>query len=115
VQSAAVLAAVSYSSSDPNAEASYAALTTRTSSALSFTGTQSVEDVVTDLGLKSATLDTSKTNLQTQISTSQTLLDNTQNADTYEVATKLTSLVTQLQASYQVTSALSKLSLANYL
>lgn len=115
VQSAAVLAAVSYSSSDPNAEASYAALTTRTSSALSFTGTQSVEDVVTDLGLKSATLDTSKNNLQTQISTSQTLLDNTQNADTYAVATKLTSLVTQLQASYQVTAALSKLSLANYL
>ena len=115
LQNTAVLAAVTYSASDPNASASYAALTQRTSSALAFDGTQSVQDVVTDLGLKSASLDTAKTNLQTQISTSQSLLDNTQNADTYSVATQLTTLVTQLQASYQVTASLSKLSLASYL
>ncbi|HMM13736.1 MAG TPA: flagellin [Parvibaculum sp.] len=115
VQSTAVLAAVSYSATDANAPASYSALTQRTSAALAFNNTQSVQSVVTDLGLKASTLDMSKKNLQTQISTSQTLLDNTQNADPYTVATQLTTLVTQLQASYQVTSTLSKLSLVNYL
>lgn len=115
VQNAAVLAAVSYSSGDTNASASYAALTQRTSTSLAFEGTQSVKEIVTDFGLKSATLETAKSNLQTQISTGQTLLDNTQNADPVEIATQLTALVTQLQASFQVTSTLSNLSLANYL
>ncbi len=115
LQNTAVLAAVSYSGSDPSASASYTALTVRTSKALAFEGTQSVKDIVTDFGLKSATLDTAKNNLQTQISTGQTLLDNTQNADPVEIATRLTALVTQLQASFQVTSTLSNLSLANYL
>lgn len=115
VQSAAVLAAVSYTGTDSSEGDEYNALTQRTSSALNFTGTQSVANIVTDLGLKSATLATAKTNLQTQISTSQTVLDNTQNADQYTVATQLSSLITQLQASYQVTASLSKLSLANFL
>jgi flagellin-like hook-associated protein FlgL len=115
VQSAAVLAAVTYTGTDSSEGDEYSALTQRTSAALNFTGTQSVQDIVTDLGLKSATLATSKTNLQTQISTSQTILDNTQNADQYTVATQLSSLITQLQASYQVTASLSKLSLANFL
>ena len=43
------------------------------------------------------------------------MLSDTQNADQYDVATKLNALMTQLQASYQVTSSLSKLSLTSYL
>jgi len=115
VKSVALLSAVQYTGTDAAEAASYAALTQRTSSALAFQGTQSVANIVTDLGLKAATLDQTKTNLDTQISTSKTLLSDTQNADPYEVATKLSSLLTQLQASYQVTSSLSKLSLVNYL
>lgn len=43
------------------------------------------------------------------------LLSDIESASTEEVAASLSSLQTQLQASYQVTSSLSKLSLANYL
>lgn len=115
VKAAALLAAVNYSSADPSAAASYSALTQRTSSALSFSGTQSVKGIITGMGLQAANLDTAKTNLQTQISTSQTLLADKQNADSYSVATQLSTLMTQLQASYQVTASLSKLTLANFL
>jgi len=90
-------------------------LTSRTSSALNFQGVQSVKDIVTGLGLKSANLDLAKGNLETSIATSKGLLDDTQNADPYEVATKLSTLMTQLQSSYQITASLAKLSLTNYL
>ncbi len=115
VKNTALLAAVTYTGTDSSETQAYAEMTKRTSAALDFSGTQSVVDIVTDLGLKASTLDSAKTNLQTQISTSQTVLADTQNADPYDVATQLTTLVTQLQASYQVTSTLSKLSLVNFL
>jgi flagellin-like hook-associated protein FlgL len=115
VKNTALLAAVSYTGTDDSETAEYAEMTKRVSTDLNFAGTQSVVNIVTDLGLKASTLDSAKTNLQAQISTSQTVLADTQNADPYDVATQLTTLVTQLQASYQVTSTLSKLSLANFL
>ncbi|MDR3500559.1 MAG: flagellar biosynthesis protein FlgL [Parvibaculum sp.] len=115
VKTAALLSAVQYSSSDPNAAASYAALTQRTSTALTYTNTQSLQDIATDLGLKSANLTAATSNLKTQVSTSQSLLANNINSDDTTVATQLSALMTQLQASYQVTATLSKLSLATYL
>lgn len=115
VKNTALLAAVSYTGADSSEAAEYAEMTKRVSTELEFSGTQSVANIVTDLGLKAATLDSAKANLQTQISTSKSVLSDTQNADPYEVATQLTTLMTQLQASYQVTSSLSKLSLVNFL
>ncbi|MGB3809947.1 MAG: flagellin [Parvibaculum sp.] len=116
VKNAAVLAAVSSTGTGVSDAASYNELMKRTGSELNFDGgAQSVVNIITDLGLKSSTLDSAKTNLQTQISTSKTVLSDTQNADPYAVATQLTTLMTQLQASYQVTASLSKLSLANFL
>ena len=117
VKNAALLAAVSYTGTDTaNETKAYAELTKRTAGALNHNdGSQSLESVMTDLGLKAATLDTAQTKLQTQISTSKSVLADTQNADPYDVATKLSSLMTQLQASYQVTSSLSQLSLVKFL
>jgi len=115
VQNAALLSAVQYDEVNTETSASYAALTSRTSKALNFEGVQSVKNIVTDLGLKSANLDLAKDNLSRQIATSQGLLADTQNADPYEVATKLTTLMTQLQSSYQITASLGRLSLTNYL
>jgi flagellin-like hook-associated protein FlgL len=116
VKSAAILAAVSYTGSDDNEPHAYAELTKRTASALNYdNGAQSLQNVITDMGLKSATLDSAQSKLQTQISTSKSVLSDTQNADPYDVATQLTALMTQLQASYQVTSSLSQLSLVKFL
>ena len=116
IKSAALLAAVSYTGSDSNESKAYSELTKRTASALNYNdGSQSLQSVITDLGLKSATLDTAQNKLNTQISTSKSVLADTQNADPYDVATKLNTLMTQLQASYQVTSSLSQLSLAKFI
>lgn len=115
VKNTALLAATTYTGTDASEPAEYAELTKRVATELNFEGTQSVVNIVTDLGLKASNLDSAKSNLETQISTSQTVLADTQNADPYEVATQLTTLITQLQASYQVTSSLSKLSLVNFL
>lgn len=117
VKNAALLAAVSYTGTDTtNESAAYAELTKRTASALNHNdGSQTLESVMTDLGLKSATLDSAQDKLNTMISTSKSVLADTTNADPYDVATKLSSLMTQLQASYQVTSSLSQLSLVKFL
>ena len=115
LKAAAVISVVQYDATDTNAAASYSALTQRTATALNYKGTQSIEGVVTKLGLQSSNLDSAKTNLQTQISTSQSLLGDNLNANDYEVSTRLTTLMTQLQASYQITSSLSKLSLVSYM
>jgi flagellin-like hook-associated protein FlgL len=116
VKNAALLAAVTYSGNDSDSAAAYSELTKRTGSALNYdNGAQSLESVITDLGLKSSTLDSAQSKLQTQISTSKSVLSDTQNADPYAVATQLNSLMTQLQASYQVTSSLSQLSLVKFL
>ena len=119
VKNAALLAAVSYTGTSANAAdetKAYAELTKRTASSLNHNdGSQSLESVMTDMGLKSATINTAQTKLQTQISTSKSVLADTTNADPYDVATKLSSLMTQLQASYQVTSSLSQLSLVKFL
>jgi flagellin-like hook-associated protein FlgL len=47
--------------------------------------------------------------------TYQKVVDDTINTDQTEVATQLLALQTQMQASYQATSILYKMSLTNYL
>lgn len=115
IKSAALLSAVTYSPSDVNASASYKALQTRVSDKLSFKNEQSVQDIVTDLGLKSSLIEQTKTRQNNLKSMAEGLLDETQNADPYEVSVKITTLQTQLEASYSVTSMVSKLNLVNYL
>ena len=45
----------------------------------------------------------------------RSLMGDIQNADPYEVGVKLNTLITQLQASYQVTAMLSQMSLVNFI
>ena len=49
------------------------------------------------------------------MATANELLGDIENADAYEVGVKLTTLQTQLEASYRVTSMLAQMSLVNYL
>ncbi|ABS64153.1 conserved hypothetical protein [Parvibaculum lavamentivorans DS-1] len=112
----ALLSAVEYSDADDLSQRkSYAALSTRVGDKLSFKGVQSLESIVTGLGLTAATLSNTQDRHDLVMATSNELLGDIQNADDYEVGVKLTMLQTQLQASYQVTAMLSQMSLANYL
>lgn len=75
----------------------------------------SVQDTVTELSLASARLtNASTTNAATQ-NTVQNTLDGIEQAPTEEVVAKLLDVQNRLQASYQITATLSKLSLVNYI
>lgn len=70
---------------------------------------------MTGLGLAASTLKQTQDRHDLVMATANELLGDIQNADPYEVGVKLTTLQTQLQASYQVTAMLSKMSLVNYI
>jgi hypothetical protein len=76
---------------------------------------QTIAHVATELSLSSVRLDNAKTQNNTTVAQLQNTLDGTDSISTEEVVTKLLTVQNQLQASYQLTSTLSKLSLVNYL
>ncbi|WP_342107783.1 flagellin [Methylobacterium sp. SI9] len=104
------------STSNVNAGTTYQAVASKSNSLLASADTSpSVQDIVTTLSLASAGLaNAATTNTATQ-NTIQNTLDGIEQAPTEEVAAKLLELQTRLQASYQITSSLSKLSLVNYI
>lgn len=78
-------------------------------------GKTNVADLVGEFGVASNSMADAKAQAQSTKSALQDSLDGVETVSTEEVAAKLLTLQTQLQASYQVTSMLSKLSLVNYL
>jgi len=76
---------------------------------------QGINQVATELSLASAQINNAKSQNGAVRAQLQNTLDGTMLVSTEEVATKLLSVQSQLQASYQVTSMLSKLSLVNYM
>ncbi|PZP71472.1 hypothetical protein [Methylorubrum populi] len=78
-------------------------------------GQQSLEQLGTDFGLAASSMANAKSVANTTKATLQDSLDGVDTVSTEEVAAKLLSLQTQLQASYKVTSILSEMSLVNYL
>lgn len=94
----------------------YQAVVDRAGSLLTSASTSpSVQDTVTQLSLASARLsNASSTNAATQ-NTVQNTLDGIEQAPTEEVVAKLLDVQNRLQASYQITATLSKLSLVNYI
>lgn len=116
LKSSALLTAVEYSDeNDAAQEKSYKALTGRVSQVLNFNGVQSLESIVTGLGLGASTLAKTQERHDLVMTSANELMGDIQNADPYEVGVKLTTLQTQLQASYQVTAMLSQMSLVNFL
>ncbi|MHB2168834.1 hypothetical protein [Alsobacter sp. R-9] len=111
-----VMAAESFPSSDPNSPERYDALRQRLTVALDEpTGSPKVHDIQTELALASVDVNTAKDRNAAKKAVLQTQLDTAENATPEEVVAQLLSLQTQLQASYQTTSMISKLSLVNYL
>ncbi|MBN9451031.1 MAG: hypothetical protein J0I42_03685 [Bosea sp.] len=112
----AIMAVSTFPASDPEAQAGYDAMAARVGEKLGFGGaTQKPAEIITELGTAQNALASAKERHQSTKGYLQTTLSGVENVTTEEVATQILSLQTQLQASYQVTSMLSKLSLTNYL
>lgn len=104
------------SGTDPDANAKWQAMADRAGTLVRAVNTSpSVQEIVTDLSLAN----TAMSNAKAQNGATRNIMENAmagvEAADTTEVTTKLLDLQNRLQASYQVTATLSKLSLVNYM
>lgn len=116
IQSIAVLASRTFSPSDPNAEASYAALTQRVGAALSGAqGEQKIADIQAELGGAQATLGAAKDRHAQQQNTLTDMLQSVEGVSQEEVGAKILALQTNLQASLQTTAMMYQTSILNYL
>jgi flagellar hook-associated protein 3 FlgL len=116
VANVAVLAATTYSASDPNAQASYQALSQEVAANLSGqSGTQSISAIEAGLANAQTTIQTA-TNLNTQTQTTlQNMLQNIDGVNQDQIGEQILTLQNSLSASLSVTARLAQLSLVNYL
>lgn len=78
-------------------------------------GVQGALDVSADIGFHQQIVETTKIQLTDLSLVQRTQIGNYENVDPYEAATRMTSLETQLQASYTVSARLSQLTLLNFI
>jgi flagellin-like hook-associated protein FlgL len=116
LQNIAVFAAVSTSTSDPDASAQVGALNQRIAINLATQqGQQSIQDIVADFaGAQSAMKAATDRQTQTK-SMVETMLAQIEGVNNDEVATKILALQTNLQASYQTTAMLYQTSLLKFI
>ena len=116
VANVAVLAATTYSPSDPNAQSNYQALTQKVAANLDGQpGTQTVADIEADLANAQTTASNAgKLNTQTQ-TTLQNMLQGIDGVDQNKIGENILTLQNSLSASMSVTARLAQLSLVNYL
>lgn len=114
--SLAVLAAEDFSTANPNDEARYQALTSRVAQDLAFPGNKrSVVDLTAELGFKQAAIDNAVQRHRETRSATEGLLEKFEEADDFEVSAKILQLQGQLQASFEATALISRLSLVSLL
>ena len=111
----AVLATDSFPDSDPNALKRYQAIGAQITARLNVPGAQSVSDIATELSVAGGAMGQAASDLKITRNQAEDSLAGIENADPNEAAMKLLATQTRLQASYQTTSVLQKLSLVNYL
>jgi flagellar hook-associated protein 3 FlgL len=116
VQNIAALAETSYSSSDPNAAASYAALNKRVYSALGVpSGVQNISDIESSLANAQTAMASTKSQHQQTSNILTTMQQSIEGVDTNQVGAQILSLQTSLSASLSTTARLSQLNLLAYL
>jgi flagellin-like hook-associated protein FlgL len=116
VQSFATLAALSFSGSDPTANDRYNALTQRIGTNLApSSSVQQISAIQTQIAGANLAANAAKTRIDDKKALLHGVLDSIENVDPNEVGVQLLALQTQLQASLQATSMLSKLSLVNFM
>jgi flagellin-like hook-associated protein FlgL len=114
----AVLASDSFPADDPldpHALKRYQAISAQITARLNVPGQQKVSDITTELAVAGGAMGQAASDLKITRNQAQDSLDGIENADPNEAAMKLLATQTRLQASYQTTSVLQKLSLVNYL
>jgi hypothetical protein len=116
VANVAVLAAATYSASDPNAQGNYQALSQKVAANLDGpSGTQTINDIAADLANAQSTVSNASTlNTQTQ-STLQDMMQNIDGVNQNQVGEEILTLQNNLSASMSVSARLAQLSLVNYL
>lgn len=116
VAALAIFAAETYTAGDTDQPSRHQALADRVRSALGPSeGVNTLSGIQVELAGVQRSMKAISERHDTIAGVTQDLIDNTENADTDEVATKLLAVNTRLQATYQTTSMLSQLSLVNYL
>jgi flagellar hook-associated protein 3 FlgL len=116
VGNVAVLAAATYSASNPNAQASYQALTQSVTTNLDGPpGTQTVPDIEADLANAQTEVANATTlNTQTQ-NTLQNMLQGIEGINQNQIGEDILTLQTNLSASMSITARLAQISLVNFL
>ncbi len=116
MQQLAVAAAFDASSGTASTKAAYLALTSRVQANLATPPANAqITSVQTEIASAYTTADQAKTRHTAEIGTYQTLLGKVENTDQTTAIAQLSSLQTQMQASYQASAILLKLSLATYI
>jgi len=116
VQNVAALAATSYSTSDPNASASYGALSQRVYTALSGpSGVQNITDIEASLANAQNAMSAAQDQHAQTSNTLTDMLQSIQGVDTTAVGAQILSLQTILSASLSTTARLSQINLLAYL
>jgi len=115
VQNVATLAAVTISPTDPNAVALSSELDQRLTANLSAPGTQTITDIESDIASAQTSLKAAKDRHQQASSTLNDFLQQIEGVSNEDVGAQLLTLQTRMQASMQVTSMLSQLSLVNFI
>jgi flagellin-like hook-associated protein FlgL len=116
IETAAVFANTTFSPSDPNAPAAYAALQQRVVSVLGGTpGQQQVTDIAAELGGAQATLGAAQDRHAQTEATLTDLLQNIESAPPEEVGANILALQTNLQASLQTTALLARTTILDYI
>lgn len=116
VQIIAAYAAVTTSSTDPNAREQVQALNERASANLAPQfGQQSIQDIQSEWAGAQGAMDAAKDRQTITTTMTQTMLDGVEGVDNEEVIAKILALQTNLQASYQVTSMLYQTTLVKFI
>jgi flagellar hook-associated protein 3 FlgL len=116
VQNIAALAATSYSASDSNASASYAALNQRVYAALAVpAGVQRIQDIQVSLASAQTAMSATEAQHKQTSNILANMLQSIEGVDPNEIGSKILSLQTSLSASLSTTARLAQLNLVNYL
>ena len=116
IKQLAVLSTIDVSSGSDTDEALYSAVVDRTKGELeATTGNDSLQSVAAEIAGARTTAQSASDRMTVANTTYQTAVDSAMNVDDTELAVKLTSLQTQIEASYKASSILYKLTLSDYL
>jgi flagellar hook-associated protein 3 FlgL len=116
LQTLAVFAAVTTSPTNANAALQVRALSERVAQNLApQTGRQTIEDIQSDLAAAQMTMKNAQSRQTTAQGMLQSIIDQAESVSSDQVASQILALQTNLQASYQTTAMLAKLSLTKFL